>query len=268
MSSIQLSEIHIYPVKSAGSISYDSAEVRNQGLQYDRNWALFDAGNKLITAREYPGLLDVQSRINNDQLEIILNGTVQVTTALEYQGEAIHDLTFFSRTVDGVLLHDDIHQWFSDYLGVPCRLFFQNEQVPRPVLQQHGGRENDRVSFADQCPLLLISTSSLADLNSRMATPISMQNFRPNVVVDGCDAYAEDQWKIIHIGDVEFEVTQACVRCVLTTIDPVTKKKGKEPLKTLADYRRDPGGGVIFGVHLIPRRLGSVNVGDKVSVIK
>jgi len=190
-------------------------------LQYDRNWALFDAGNKLITAREYPGLLDVQSRINNDQLEIILNGTVQVTT--------------------------------------PCRLFFQNEQVPRPVLQQHGGRENDRVSFADQCPLLLISTSSLADLNSRMATPISMQNFRPNVVVDGCDAYAEDQWKIIHIGDVEFEVTQACVRCVLTTIDPVTKKKGKEPLKTLADYRRDPDGGVIFGVHLIPRRLGSVN---------
>lgn len=268
MTSIQLSEIHVYPLKSAGSISYDSAAVHIQGLQYDRSWALFDASNKLITAREYPRLLDLQTRIHNKELEISLSGNVQLTIPLKYRGTAVPDLSFFSRTVDGVLLHDDFHQWFSDYLGVPCRLFFQNEQVPRYVLDRHGGQEHDEVSFADQCPLLLISTASLIDLNSRLDKQISMQNFRPNLVVDGCAAYAEDQWKVLRIGDVEFEVAQACVRCVFTTIDPVTKEKGKEPLKTLASYRRGSDGGVIFGVHLIPRRLGSIRLGDKVSIIQ
>lgn len=268
MTSTTLSAINVYPLKSAGRMSYDTAAVHNQGLQYDRNWALFDASNSLITAREYPQLLDLQTSLHNEHLEISLDGDVQIAIPLKYRGTAVPDLTFFSRTVDGVLLNDEIHQWFSDYLGIPCRLFFQNEQVPRYVLQKHGGRENDEVSFADQCPLLLISTASLADLNSRLDKQISMQNFRPNLVVDGCQAYAEDQWKVIRIGDVEFEVAQACVRCVFTTIDPVTKEKGKEPLKTLASYRRGPEAGVIFGVHLIPRSLGSVSLSDKISVIK
>lgn len=268
MNPIRLSEIHVYPLKSGGGISYDSAVVHSQGLQYDRSWALFDDNNRLITGREYPQLLDLQMNIHNDQLEISLNENVQITIPLTYQGQAIPDLSFFNRTVDGVLLDDDIHQWFSNYLEIPCRLFFQNEQVPRYVLNKHGGREHDEVSFADQCPLLLISTASLADLNTRLEKQISMQNFRPNLVVDGCQPYAEDQWKIIRIGDVEFEVAQPCVRCVFTTIDPVTKKKGKEPLKTLATYRRDAGGGVIFGVHLIPRSLASIKLGDKVSIIQ
>lgn len=266
MTSIQLSQIHVYPLKSGGSISCDSAAVHRQGLQYDRSWALFDASGRLITGREYPQLLDLQTQIHKDQLKISHCGNVEITIPLKYQGQAVTDLSFFSRTVDGVLLHEDIHKWFSDYLGIPCRLFFQNEQVPRFVLHKHGGRENDEVSFADQCPLLLISMASLVDLNTRLDRPIGMQNFRPNLVVDGCQAYAEDQWNVIRIGDVEFEVAQACERCVFTTIDPVTKKKGKEPLKTLATYRRSPNGAVTFGVHLIPRRLGSIKLSDKISI--
>ena len=267
MTSVQLSEIHIYPLKSGGSISCDSASVQNQGLQYDRCWALFDNTNSLITGREYPQLLDLQMQIQNNQLEISLLNKVQITIPVRFQGQAVSDLSFFSRTVDGVLLNDDVHEWFSNYLGIPCKLFFQNEQVPRYVLEKHGGREHDKVSFADQCPLLLISAASLADLNSRLDKQISMQNFRPNLVVDGCQAYAEDQWKFVRIGDVEFEVAQACVRCVFITIDPVTKKKGKEPLKTLAKYRRGPEGGVIFGVHLIPRGLGTIKLGDELCII-
>ena len=268
MTSIRLSKIHVYPLKSGGSISCDSASVYDQGLQYDRSWALFDNADTLITGREYPQLLDLQMQIHKDQLEISLSNKVQLTIPVKFQGQAVSDLSFFSRTVDGVLLDHDVHKWFSNYLGIPCRLFFQNEQVPRYVLDKHGGRERDKVSFADQCPLLLISTASLVDLNTRLEKQISMQNFRTNLVVDGCQAYAEDQWKSVRIGAVEFEVAQACVRCVFTTIDPVTKKKGKEPLRTLAQYRRGPEGGVIFGVHLIPRRLGSIKLGDEVSIIQ
>ena len=118
-------------------------------------------------------------------------------------------------------------------------------------------------------PILLILEASLEDLNARLENPVSMRNFRPNIVVKGCDSFEEDIWKRIKIGECEFRVVQKCERCVFTTIDPDTLEKNKkaEPLRTLANYRRTSGNDVAFGVHMIPEKLGTIRLGDQVEVI-
>jgi len=117
--------------------------------------------------------------------------------------------------------------------------------------------------------LLLATEASLADLNKRMNRSLPMSRFRPNVTIDGETPWEEDQWKRICIGELEFEVTHRCARCVVTTVDQQTgvKDPDGEPLKTLATFRRDADG-VYFGQNLIPRLLGTIRVGDRVSVIR
>ncbi len=132
----------------------------------------------------------------------------------------------------------------------------------RPIAEQ------GPVSFVDGYPFLLISESSLADLNTRLPEPVSMQRFRPNIVLSGTAPYAEDSWSLIRIGTCIFEVMEACKRCTLTTINPDTTAIGKEPLETLATYRKDSDGDVVFGQYAIQRQHGTINVGDIVEILE
>ena len=136
--------------------------------------------------------------------------------------------------------------------------------VTRPMTDAHS-QAGDEVSFADAFPLLLISRAALDGLNARLAKPVSMLQFRPNLVVDGAPAHAEDGWKRIRIGEVEFDVAKPCTRCVFTTVDPLRGERDPdgEPLRTLIGYRRN-GDGVTFGQNLIPRSLGTLRIGDAV----
>ena len=162
---------------------------------------------------------------------------------------------------------DAADAWLSDFLGQPVRLVHMDEAITRPMTDARS-LPGDEVSFADGFPLLLISRASLEGLNSRLARPVSMLQFRPNLVVDGVPAHAEDTWKRIRIGEVEFEVAKACTRCVFTTVDPLRGERDPEgePLRTLITYRR-AADGVTFGQNLIPRTLGQVRVGDAVEVL-
>ena len=158
----------------------------------------------------------------------------------------------------------------SSYLGMDCRLIFMAEDCTRHMLPLYGGGAADRVSYADSAPLLLVSTASLDALNDRLPHQVSMKNFRPNLVAAGCSANEEDGWKKLQIGEVVFDVCEACKRCVVTTIDPQTQQRSidQEPLRTLATYKRHPRGGVRFGVNLIPRNEGIVRQGDKIKIIE
>jgi len=171
--------------------------------------------------------------------------------------------------VEGERVSDYANEWFSEYLDKSVKLLYAGK-LKRPVLSKHGGKDGDIVSFADQAPILLVSTASLTNLNSRLDSPIPMNRFRPNLIVKGSEAFAEDNWKFIKIGECEFEVIQSCERCIFTTIDIETKKKDKyrEPLKTLMKYRTNATGGPIFGVHIVPRKLGMVKVEDQLEVIE
>jgi uncharacterized protein YcbX len=147
------------------------------------------------------------------------------------------------------------------------------EETRRKVNYFYAVHKDDTVSFADGYPFLLIGESSLGDLNARLENPVKMNRFRPNFVVSGAEAFAEDDWKQIKIGTTEFHVVKPCGRCVMTTIDQASgEKQGVEPLKTLASYRtpkRSINKKILFGQNLIAENVGEVvKIGDKVEIIE
>ncbi len=264
---MKVTEINIYPIKSTRRIALQESEVLPRGLPWDRRWMLVDAQGRFITARQHPSLAMVQSELRDGLLQVRAAGRALLQLPLRPSERRITTVTVWRDTCDAVLVDAEADAWFSEYLGLPCRLVQMTDELVRAVKPAYG-KIGDEVSFADGFPLLLISEASLHDLNTRLPTPVSMRRFRPNLVVDGAGAYDEDRWRSIRVGDVEFEGVKNCSRCVFTTIDPETgvKDPQMEPLRTLGSYRRRPEGGVYFGQNLIPRGGGVVRVGDPVEI--
>src|SRR5262249_19187395 len=155
--------------------------------------------------------------------------------------------------------------WLSDYLGQKCRLVRMADFTVRRLDERYA--KDGEVGFADGYPFLLISEASLSDLNERLAEPVPMNRFRPNIVTSGSGSYAEDRWKTIRIGTLEFRVVKPCDRCVITTVNQSTGDKGIEPLRTLATYRKSEAG-VIFGQNLVHQGTGSIYVGDSIEILE
>ena len=263
---IQLEEIRIYPIKSTAPIYVEQADVLSYSIAHDRTWAIFNEDNQALTARDYPQLLDLKTSIHQEHLSISLRGESIAQIPLLSTGAAIDQLGIHSYTAPGIEIDTEFNLWLSNFLKVPCRLVQYNKEKKRPVLAKHGGVENDRVGFGDQAPILLLSQASLNDLNTRLETPIGMDRFRPNLIVSGLEAYEEDHLTQVQIGNTTLKIIQHCERCVLTTIDPISKEKhrGGEPLTTLSKYRKGPRGGIILGVHAVVIKEGTISKGDAV----
>ena len=161
----------------------------------------------------------------------------------------------------------DAAEWLSAFLDVRCRLVRFPNDATRRVDPEYGG-PNDQVGFADGFSFLLTSCASLDDLNRRLAAPLPMNRFRPNIVVNGGNAFQEDRWRRIRIDDITFAVVKPCARCVTTTVDQKTGDASREPLRTLATFRNVPGRGVMFGQNLIHDRSGELHVGAEVAVLE
>lgn len=262
-----VSKIFIYPLKSATGIDLNNSNVNSRGLQHDRRLAVIDNDNKVITAREHPELLQIRCNISDQGIELCHESSVKMVR-FENSRRTL-PLVVFREPATGVSLGTEADVWISDYLGVDCKLVYMNDHSFRPVLAEYGGKDGDEVSYADECPILLLSEASISDLNTRLEKPVSIDHFRPNIVIKGCSPYEEDSWSYIRIGDSEFEVAQLCKRCVFVTIHPETgeKDKNQEPLRTLAQYKKHPKGGAAFGVHLIPRKIGQIKKGDLLEVV-
>ena len=266
---MQLTGINIYPVKSTRPIALSESEVLPRGLLWDRRWMLVDSEGRFITARQYPVLAMVDTALGAETLDISAAGRAGLQVPLAEPAAPSIPVTVWKDRCAAVPVGATADGWFSDYLGIPVRLVRMTDALVRPVNPDYGGPA-DQVSFADGFPLLLIAEASLHDLNRRLATPVPMQRFRPNLVVDGEQPYGEDHWRRVRVGEVEFEGVKNCSRCVFTTIDPRTgvMDGGREPLRTLASYRRREGGGVFFGQNLIPRSGGTVRLGDRVRILE
>jgi uncharacterized protein YcbX len=264
-----ISEINIYPVKSLKGISLESAVVEDRGLRFDRRWMLVDENRQFITQREVPRMATVKIEVTGDGLNASGNGTSIAIPSEPATGER-ENVQVWGSSVKAEFYPQEINRWFTDALGVDCSLVSMPETTRRVVSPDHAVRKFvDTVSFADGYPFLLIGEGSLEDLNSRLESRVPMNRFRPNLVVSGSEAFAEDSWKRIRVGTVEFHVVKPSARCVLTTVDQVTgEKTGKEPLKTLSEYRTS-NGKVLFGQNLIADTAGgTVRVGDRVEVIE
>ena len=265
---MQVTGINIYPVKSTRPIALSESEVLPRGLPWDRRWMLVDSEGRFVTARQHPRLAMIATVLGTETLNISVAGRADLRIPLAEPAAPSIPVTVWKDRCQAVPAGAAADAWFSDYLGMPVRLVRMTDQLVRPVNPEYG-QPADQVSFADGFPLLLISEASLHDLNRRLATPVPMQRFRPNLVVDGERAYGEDSWRRIRVGEVEFAGVKNCSRCIFTTIDSQTGVKDArgEPLRTLASYRRREGGGVFFGQNLIPRSRGIIRLGDSVQIL-
>jgi uncharacterized protein YcbX len=267
-----LSEINIYPIKSLGGISLKNAVVETRGLQFDRRWMLIDEKQNFLTQRILPKMATVSVEILEKGLRV-LQSKDELVIPFEPNTNKTESVKIWSSRSRARVYEDKINEWFSDALETNCRLVLMPEETNRKVNYFYAVHKDDVVSFADAYPFLLIGESSLTDLNSRLENPVPMNRFRPNFVVSGAAAFAEDGWTRIRIGDVVFHLVKPCARCVVTTIDQSNGvKQGVEPLKTLASFRipkRSIKKKILFGQNLIAEDVGKVvNVGDAVEVLE
>jgi uncharacterized protein YcbX len=262
---IRLSAIHLYPVKSIRGIVASRAELEPDGLRHDRRWVIVDDQGKFISQRTHPDLALITGSFDGNRLALSAPGRNPLELEVP-DGNRRIDVTVWRDHLDAAAADPRADRWLSDFLDHPCRLAFMDEACRRPI-SSAGGRPGETVSFADGYPCLLISTASLADLNARLADPLPMDRFRPNLVVTGCEAYAEDGWRKIAIGQTVFRFAGLCPRCSVTTVDQTSGlRSSEEPLRTLVTYRQRESG-VVFGVNLVPEQTGEITVGDQVTVL-
>ncbi|GAA0718234.1 MOSC domain-containing protein [Dokdonella soli] len=262
-----LSAIHVYPIKSCAPLTCGEAAVEPRGLEGDRRWMITDPHGKFLTARQHPRLTLIRAAPKGDALALEAPGMPGLRLVPPAVGARI-ETTVWRNTVQALPAAAPADAWISAYLGSPARFVYMDADCARSVNPDYG-QPGDEVSFADGYPLLLISQAALDALNARLAQPVPMLRFRPSIVVAGTGPHAEDGWKRIRVGAVEFEVVKPCTRCVFTTVD---FERGAfdpsgEPLRTLTTYRRTPMG-VTFGQNLIPRGRGTLRVGDELEVLE
>ena len=267
---LSLTGLYLYPVKSLGGYAVAEAEVTARGLRHDRRWLLVDERNRFLTQRQHPELtlLTVAPAYNGF---LIAHRQRPELLPLFIPFEAQPDRTLFVTVWDDILWAwrgaPEADEWLSEALGRPCRLVYMSDMVRRDV-EPDLNPEGQLVSFADGYPFLLAGEAALADLNTRLAEPVPMNRFRPNLVFGGGEAYEDDDWKQFQIGEVPFRAVRGCGRCVLTTIDQQTAQKHPlgDPLRTLATYRKAENS-TLFGQNVTGPGHGRLRVGDAVTVL-
>lgn len=267
-STLILSEIFIYPVKSLGSIRLTQADVEERGLRYDRRWLIIDDNNRFVTQRSYPNMALIEVTITDNGLQLRHRTRELGILTVPFFPETFDLLTVtvWDDQMEAVIVNDTSNRWLSEALGFSARLVYLPDTSPRPADSNYAPFEAN-VSFADGFPFLIIGQSSLDDLNTRLPEPVSMIRFRPNLVFEGGLPYDEDQWYEFSIGKVTFYGVKPCARCILTTVDPEKgEMAGKEPLKTLSTYRKR-NNKIFFGQNVMTNQTGTVNVGDEIQVI-
>lgn len=265
MGAVTLSGLSLYPLKSAAGLALTVARVDMRGLAGDRRWMVVDESRTFLSQRTQPRLALVSAAPGSGRLVLNGPGMPSLAVASPPGGDTV-PVRVWDDICDAVPAGDDAARWLSTLLGRPCALVFLPDRSHRRIAPR-GTAPAAEIGFADAFSFLLISEASLEDLNRRLAHPLPMNRFRPNLVVRGCEPYAEDGWRRIRIGDVVFHVVKPCGRCATTTVDQATGERGAEPLATLADYRRS-GGRVLFGQNLVHEGTGELRVGDEVTVVE
>jgi uncharacterized protein YcbX len=277
---VRLVELHVFPLKGARGIALDRADVLAGGLRHDRRLMLLDARGEFMTQRQHPKLALVTTAFVPGHggpdsapagLSIATPGADPIEIDLAPSTtKARRTVRIWDDDVAAVDVTGPVVTALSDYLGERCSLVYMPDDVVRPVEAPYGA-PGDRVGFADAYPVLLATRASLAELNARLDAPVPMNRFRPNLVVEGGEPYAEEQYPRVRIGSLTFRMPKRCSRCNVTLVDQATAAIGKEPLRTLARYRT-VANNVYFAQNLIPDgleggRAATLSVGDDVSYL-
>lgn len=263
-----ISQLYIYPIKSLGGIAVSHARLTDRGMEHDRCWMLVDETNCFLTQREIPQMALLQTAISDHELMVFDKRNKDECIRFDLvptSGEAVR-VRVWEDTCDAIQMEGAINQWFSTKLGIACKLVYLPAASKRKVDAAYA-LHDDITAFSDGFPVLMIGQSSLDDLNSRLEQPVPMNRFRPNIVFAGGRAFEEDTMHEFHINGVVLYAVKPCARCVVTTTDQETGITAKEPLKTLAGYRRG-NGKVYFGQNILYKQEGMIRVGDELKVLQ
>ena len=260
-----LSGLYVYPNKSAAGIAVKEWEIDRRGLRHDRRWMLVDESGCFMSQRRFARMALIRVRIEPDCLIVDAPGMPSLELPLRPPAGRLVLARVWDDLVESLTVGDGEDRWFSRFLDVSCSLVYLPEESVRPVDPTYG-RPGDQVGLADAFPFLLISEASLAGLNARLEQPVPMDRFRPSLVVKGCEPFAEDEWRLVRIGPITLRVVKSCSRCTITTVDQRTADTGKEPLRTLARFRKRDSK-VLFGQNLIHDNLGTLRAGDPVEIL-
>jgi uncharacterized protein YcbX len=278
---LHVASLHVHPIKSLRGVAVDAATVDDLGLALDRRWMLVDDGGVFLTQREDPSMTllrtSLVSAAGGDARTAELTHRVRVHAP---SGDTLdvappppdarrRRVRIWAHEVLAADYPADVDAWFSEALGRTCHLTWLPEDSRRPIDHPHA-TPSDRAAFGDAFPVLVATQASLDDLNARLAArgepAVSMERFRPNLVVAGDAApYAEDAWGRVWASDVVLDLVKPCARCAMTTVDPDSARSGAEPLRTLAGYRK-VGSKVLFAQNALVRAGGVLRVGDPVRV--
>ncbi|HEU0026871.1 MAG TPA: MOSC N-terminal beta barrel domain-containing protein [Ktedonobacterales bacterium] len=267
MPEIVVTHIRIYPIKACGGIEVAGARMEERGFQHDRRWMVMNDAGGYFDQLDHPRLASVVPRIMDDGLLLRAPGMPPLRAPLHLAQPASLSVRISRSVCDVIPVGREADEWFQELLGVACRLVYMPETTRRPVNPDYAIND-DIVSFASGYPYHLIGEASVADLNQRLDMPFPLDRFRPNLVISGAPAFAEDTWQTIRIGQQVFHLVKPCDRCAITTVDQRTgEKTGTEPLRTLARFRTVKQK-ALFGQYLLAEEQGVLRVGDPVEVVR
>lgn len=275
-----ISSLHLYPVKSLGGVSVTSIEVDSLGPLWDRRFMVIDGStSRFMSQRNTPRMALISTSISGSSLQLTAPSGTSISVTHSGSDLPSHNATVWNDEVSVADCGDDAASFLSDALQKSCRLVRVGSNYRRPIRTISTQARNSPlaprdVGFADAFPILIVSETSLASLNDRLMEKgedaVPMNRFRPNIVVSGCPAFAEDTWFRYRAGSLVFRNTGPCARCTVVTTDQTSGAQSKEPLQTLAQFRRDPAdsGKVNFGQNaLVETFSGSCSVGDSISLL-
>lgn len=268
---MHVASLHFYPIKGVRAVDCEEAEFDQRGLVHDRRWLITDGEGQSLTQRDHSVLAQIEATVTSDGLHLACGGQA---IDIAYPEKGRRAFRVWRDEVQALDAGEEAAAWFSSLLGRPARLCFMDDKALRLSTEKWSPRT--AVNFADMHPFLIATTASLRALNEAIAAnggeTLGMERFRPNIVIDGAEAWAEDGWKVLKIGGHVIDVIIPCDRCVVTTKDQKTgESAGKEPLKTLAKIRKSAHpdiGGALFGWRAASRGDGAFKVGDAVEVLE
>jgi uncharacterized protein YcbX len=267
MATAVLTGLNVYPLKSGGGAPLRTAELLRHGLPHDREFMVVKPDGVYQTQRERSRMALLRPSFDGAVLTVDVADPALAVTPLDHEpvdDGPVRDVFVEGTRCQGIDQGDEAADWFSALLGTDVRLVrFTGRRT---------AENGAAITFVDTYPLLVLAAESLADLNARLAGtgegPLPMNRFRPSLVIEGLGPYGEDRVRLLRVGDTVIEMVQPCPRCKITTTCQDTGARGKEPLRTLATYRKAPDGGVMFGQNAVPRATGPLAVGDPVEIIE
>ena len=272
-----IARLFVYPVKSCAGIEVQEALLTDTGLDLDRAWMVVDANGLFLTQRALPRMALIRPQLKSEEMVLRAPGMLALHVAIDAV-EAPITVTVWRDTVPAWDMGPVAAQWFSDFLGQPCRLVrFDPEQRRLSSMDWTGGVEAPN-QFADGFPVLIASEASVQELNRRLQAgghaTVGMERFRPNVVLAGVEPYDEDRVDLVRVeggaeGELHLQPVKPCARCPIPDIDPATAESSPAVGDTLRTYRQDKrlDGAITFGMNAIVRQGAGqmLRVGQRVA---